>query len=1151
MSKTFSPIDLWGHLSQFTSADSISFADILNHFEINESQHDYAENSAAIRNSLQKMENNGTLVVVGVSDPKIILQDDLPSEVSVKFNAPKQEDKAPNVVLYDRSLMKRKTDGKKFQPINITLDSDLSVEELRLIDKAEAYVFRNADGAYVATIKEVTAQRSPKPIAEEQDNESPRKVRNAANKESIVTDILNENGISHSFDEDALAQARELIEKYKDQSITLEESPARRDLRHLKMVTIDGERTRIRDDAVYAEEDTDPNNKGGHKLYVAISDVEHFIRPDTPLDIEAKKRGTSHYFKTMNVPMFPQELAEDVLSLDPHKDRAVNMVELKISADGEILDHQEYEALINSKAALHHEQLTHAIVGNSDKHTAPLMDDVIPALSAVSDNLAKNAQLRGMVDYDLAEPFSEHDYTALPHSIVRYAMQAAQAAIGRRLDDKDNGIYRVQDAPYKINTESVEKLIEMGLLDEGEITAAEDVTATTLNALFAKARSADNRSHVKSLIKDLMPQSKYSTENKGHFSLAEAAYAPFTSPIRNYAHILTSRRLKADFSDAANYIKKIDFSTLDKDLERLTQTSLRAKSAMKKINEQLAHAEVFSAAAMKKAMDDANALNDLFEGQDIETAILRHMDIPYEFPDEVMAEIDSIMAKYSNPEDLLNDPHFEDLTALPFVTIDGADARDFDDAVYCHPDDEGDNAGGHILWVAIADVSFYVKPDTAIDIEARKRGNSVYFPKKVIPMLPEELSNNLCSLRPDEHRATMAYRMKIDKNGNIISHTRHEGIIKSRARLTYNEVLDSFDGKMSAKVAPIYDDLIVPLNKVSKALEAAAIERGAISFDVEQLSIHVVGEDDCPEFREIQEDDARGLIAQCMIAMNMCTAKDQKTCKSGVYRVHEDPKAGNMEALETLKALGIISHSQIQEGIDKSPKSIQTLIKKAEECSDPDLAKHMIIRLQAAAKYSTENVGHFGLQIPQSVGYSHSTSPIRRYPDLLVHRNIKDHYGMAKDMMPQQHRKDLNAFCKTCSETERRADRAAKKVSEQYCMRYLNKLEGQILEAKIVHVGDRGLKIRLKDLDLETYLGFNMLPKGSYDLNTRQQALVNNDTGHVFPTGYTIKVMIEPADRGELAMPVFHLANPDHMRSPDLQSKFIGNGGLSVTPKTP
>lgn len=1148
MGKTISQVELWSYLSTRPETDAIAFEDILTYFELNDSDDDYEDKVSQLRNTLQKLENNGALVMIGVSAPKIILQDDLPPEVSVKFNTPKQDNKAPNVVLYDRSLMTRRAEGKKFQPIAIELVSDLPLEEQRLIDRADVYIYRDTDGSYIANIKEITAQRTLKQDIEEELEPATRQARNAASQNDVITKILNENGIPHSFSPEALEQANELLEKYKDHSITLEESAHRKDLRDLSFITIDGEKTRVRDDAVYAEADTDPDNAGGYKLYVAISDVEHFIRPGTPLDIEAQKRGASHYFPKMNVPMFPQELSEDLLSLEPHKDRAVTVVELKISATGETLAHSEYEALINSNAALHYDQLTHAIIGNADKYTAPLMDKLIPALCDVSDKLAQNAKARGMVDYDLSDPHSDNDYTAKPHDIVRYAMQAAQAAIGARFDNLENGIFRTQKAPTKVKDETVEKLTDLNLISEGEITSAADINAAKLNELFAKARHANNRSMAKSAVAALMPKSQYSHKNSGHFSLAEAAYTPFTSPIRNYTHIMASRRLKADFGDASAHIKKIDFTTLDKDLERLTQTARRAHSAMKKIDAELKNYEFFNVAAAKKTMEDPNALRELFEDQDIETAILRHMEIPYEFPPEVMAEIDSLMAKYSNPEDLLGDPQFEDLTALPFVTIDGADARDFDDAVYAYPDPDANNKGGHILWVAIADVSFYVKPDTALDIEARKRGNSVYFPKKVVPMLPEALSNDICSLRPNEHRASFAYCMKIDKNGHLLSHSRHEGIIKSRARLTYDEVLNAFNGQMSEQIAPIYKDLIEPLRGAAKSLREAAIERGAISFDVEQLSIHVVGDDDRPEFREIREDESRDLIAQCMIAMNICTAKDQRRCQSGVYRVHDDPKAGNMEALETLKELGIISHSEIQNGLDKSSHAMAILIEKAKKCSDPDLAKHMIIRLQAAAEYSTDNIGHFGLQIPKDVGYSHSTSPIRRYPDILVHRNIKDHYGMAKGMMPSSHRKELAAMCKTSSATERRADLAAKKVAEQYCMRYLNKLEGQVLEAKIVQVNERGLKIRLKDLDLETYIPNNMLPKGHYRIDTRQQALINEESGHVFPVGYSIKVMSEQADRGDLAMPIFHLANPDHMRSPALQSKFIGRGGPSLQP---
>lgn len=1151
MAKTITQAALWEYFSTRNTGEEIAFQELLNHFELSETQENFTANKQALQNAINKFENMGALVASGVSAPKIYLQDHLPAEIDLKFNAPKQGNKPPSVVLHDRSLVSKRTAGKKFKSIQIQLNSELSIAELRQIDKASAYIYRDGEGNYIADIKEVLSRRIDKSLEAEITPDTVIKASNTGGKSSIAVEVLDEMGISHSFPQNALDEADALLAAGVDSEKLLSD-PARKDLRHIPFVTIDGERTKIRDDAVYAESDSDPENAGGHILWVALADVSHYIKPDSALDAEAKKRGATLYGPRITVPMFPQELAENLFSLEAYKDRACIAYELKISADGEILNSQMHKGLMNSKAALSHDQLSHTIIGNADKITRPLKDSVIAPLIAVSKALEQNSALRGVVEHSRAEVSSAEEFTALPHAIVRYAAQAVQSAAGDTLAQSDKaGIFRTQPAPHKVNTEALESLKAYGLIGEDEDFQATDITSTRLNALFEAARGLDDPRGAQKAIAALLPKSKFSSENIGHFSLAVKAYAPLTSPIRDYAHILTSRRLKSEFGLNAGHAARIDFSTLDKDLGNLTQAAFRAKSAFAKIEQRQNASGHFNAAAFKQAMHQANSLGGLFDNQDIENAILKQMGIPVDFSDAARAEIESIMATQSNPEDLLQDPAREDLTDIPFVTIDGEDARDFDDAVHAYADDDPKNKGGHVLWVAIADVSHYVKTGSALDLEARERGNSVYLPKRVVPMLPEELSNGLCSLRPDEHRACMAYKIQINKKGHIIDRSLHQGVMKSRARLTYNQVMDGIEGRADEQIAPIYGSLIQPLINCYKLLQDAAIERGAMTFGLEQLSIHVLGDDDRPEFREIKEDDSHSLIAENMIATNMCAAMDQKACSNGVYRVHDDPSAGNIEALETLKTLSVITHSEFLNGIDKSPEGIQALINKADACNDPELAKNMIVRLQSAAKYSTDNIGHFGLQIKPEVGYSHFTSPIRRYPDLLVHRNLKDKFNMAQGQMPSALRKELESILEHCSETERRADRTSKQVAEQYCLRYLNKLDGQLLNAKIITVSEDGLKIRLKELDLETVIKTDQLPKGEYSVDRKRNALVNEDTGHVFPAGYSVNVMVSQNTDNEFAMPKFHIANPDHMLSNALQATQKTQPTERNTPKAP
>tara|TARA_R110002126_G_scaffold3263_2_gene18649 strand:- start:85626 stop:89081 length:3456 start_codon:yes stop_codon:yes gene_type:complete len=1151
MAKTITQAALWDYLSLRNTGEEIAFQDVLNHFELSETQDNFSAEKQTLLNALTKLENAGALVASGVSAPKIHLQDQLPVEIDLKFNVPKQAGKPPSVVLHDRSLVNKKAAGKKFKAVQIKLNSELSVAELRQIEKASAYIYRANDGSYIADIKDIITRRIDKSQSVKAEQDTLIKASNAASKSSVAIEVLDEMGISHSFPQNVLDEADKLLAAGVDSEKLLSD-PSRKDLRHIPFVTIDGERTKIRDDAVYAEDDSDPENAGGHILWVALADVSHYITPDSALDAEAKKRGATLYVPRLTVPMFPQALAENLFSLEAYKDRACIAYELKVSADGEILNSEMHKGLMNSKAALNHDQLSHTIIGNADKVTRPLKDTVITPLIAVTKSLEKNSALRGVVEHSRAEISSNEEFTALPHAIVRYAMQAVQSVAGDKLAQSDKaGIFRIQPTPYKISEDALEAVKAYGLIGDDEELQAQDITSARLNAMFEAARALDDPRGAQKAVAGLLPKSKFSTNNIGHFSLAVDAYAPLTSPIRDYTHILTSRRLKSEFSLNAGHAARIDFSTLDKDLENLSQTAFRAKSAFAKIEQRQNASGQFNAAAFKQAMHSANSLGGLFDNQDIESAILKQMGIPVDFPDAVRAEIDSIMATQSNPEDLLKDPSREDLTEIPFVTIDGEDARDFDDAVHAYPDNDPKNKGGHVLWVAIADVSHYVKTGSALDLEARNRGNSVYLPKRVVPMLPEELSNGLCSLRPDEHRACMAYKIQINKKGRIIDRSLHQGVMKSRARLTYNQVMDGMEGNADEHVAPIYDTLLKPLTDCYKLLKDASIERGAMTFGLEQLSIHVLGDDDRPEFREITEDDSHSLIAESMIATNMCAAMDQKTCSNGIYRVHDDPSAGNIEALETLKMLNVITHTEFLNGIDKSPKGIQTLIDKANACSDPELGKHMIVRLQSAAKYTTDNIGHFGLQIKPSVGYSHFTSPIRRYPDLLVHRNVKDKFNMAQGMMPGALRRELETILEHCSETERRADRASKQVADQYCLRYLNKLDGQLLNAKIIRVSEDGLKIRLSELDLETVINIDQLPKGEYSVDSKQNALVNEDTGHVFPAGYTVNVMVSQNNDSEFGMPKFHIANPDHLLSKNLQATQKTPPAERNAPKAP
>jgi ribonuclease R len=507
---------------------------------------------------------------------------------------------------------------------------------------------------------------------------------------------------------------------------------------------------------------------------------------------------------------------------------------------------------------------------------------------------------------------------------------------------------------------------------------------------------------------------------------------------------------------------------------------------------------------------------------DIEADIINKMDIPDQFPQAVIKEVQEIVATQSNPQDLLKDPKREDLTHLPFVTIDGADARDFDDAVHSYPDPDGSNKDGHILWVAIADVSHYVRPGTALDKEAKKRGTSVYFPSKVVPMLPEGLSNGLCSLKPDEYRACVAYEMKISAKGKVINAKMHNGVMKSVARLTYPQVLAGIDGKPDAAVAPIMDTLIKPMHNVFKSLLQSREARGAINFGFDEISVHTTKENpDVPEFDQITGDDARCLIEEAMIAANISAARDENKTKQGVYRVQGKPSARKKDTIKELLTLGVTSATGCESGKEISGKTFVSMLEEAELSDDPSHAKSLILRMQKRAFYTDKNVGHFCLALPE---YTHFTSPIRRYPDLMVHRNLKTAFNFSAE--PQSATMESDA--KHCSYTERRADKASKEANKQYTMSYLYDLQGQSLNARIVDVSAaRGIRISIDNCNYHTNLSKGDLPTGPYALNQDKDALVNTLTGHRFNIGDSLDVSLHFGLRDDDDAPVVFLDNPD------------------------
>lgn len=488
-------------------------------------------------------------------------------------------------------------------------------------------------------------------------------------------------------------------------------------------------------------------------------------------------------------------------------------------------------------------------------------------------------------------------------------------------------------------------------------------------------------------------------------------------------------------------------------------------------------------------------------GMEIDVAIRNH-ELPTEWPEDVLKEA----AQYSPqvPEEALKGRL--DLRSYPFVTIDGEDAKDFDDAVYCEPRSNG----GWTLYVAIADVSHYVKPNFALDREALNRGNSVYFPGRVIPMLPEVLSNELCSLNPYVNRLTLVCEMAISETGKITRYQFHEAVIKSHARLTYNKVYAAVE-QNDASLQAEYQDLMPHLKelfKVYRVLHKAREKRGAIDFDLPETKI-IFGEGRKIErIVPLQRNDAHRVIEECMLCANICAAKFLiKNESPGLYRVHEGPSPEKLADLRKfLGELGL----RLPGREEPVPKDYAMLLKTIESRPDAHVIQTVLLRSLSQAIYSHENIGHFGLAYE---AYSHFTSPIRRYPDLLVHRAIRR--ILRHQHKPGETEPRLEKMGEHCSMTERRADEATREAVDWLKCEFMLDKVGEDYDGVISAVTSFGMFVELKDIYVEGLVHISNLQSDYYQFDPIKHALIGEHTGMRYRLGDVVRVRVVRVDLDE------------------------------------
>jgi len=490
-------------------------------------------------------------------------------------------------------------------------------------------------------------------------------------------------------------------------------------------------------------------------------------------------------------------------------------------------------------------------------------------------------------------------------------------------------------------------------------------------------------------------------------------------------------------------------------------------------------------------MDDVHAISLI---------AIHEQGIPVEFPDDVIAEADAIKPATVRGR--------VDLRDIPLITIDPADARDHDDAVWAAPDDDPKNEGGFQVIVAIADVAGYVRPGSALDIEARKRGNSAYFPDRVVPMLPERISNDLCSLVEGKPRPCIAVRITFDKTGNKKSHEFMRGLMRSAAKLSYQQAQAAYDGKAPDVPAQIAEEVIKPLFQAYEAVLGAQEKRAPLSLDLPERKIEIGADGQIARIREVERLNSMRLIETFMIAANVCAAESLEAKKAPVvYRIHDAPTPEKLNALsDFLQTLDL----SLPRGAVIKPGHINRILSDVSGSETADLVSEVVLRSMAQAEYNPDNIGHFGLNLQR---YAHFTSPIRRYADLLVHRSLIRSLGLGpnipKDGLTEEEASTLAQTAEHISTTERRAMYAERSSTDRYLAHYLADRLGNEFNGRISGVTRFGLFVRLNETGADGLVPIASLGGDYYHHSESLHALVGERTGMMYRLGDTVTVRLE------------------------------------------
>lgn len=476
----------------------------------------------------------------------------------------------------------------------------------------------------------------------------------------------------------------------------------------------------------------------------------------------------------------------------------------------------------------------------------------------------------------------------------------------------------------------------------------------------------------------------------------------------------------------------------------------------------------------------------------------------------------------------------EDLRDLPLITIDPADARDHDDAVYAMRDDDPKNPHGWIVWVAIADVAAYVRPGTNLDREARDKGNSTYFPDRVEPMLPERLSNGLCSLKEGENRACMAVRMVFDKDGRKTGHKFVRGLMRSHAKLSYEQAQAAIDGQPDDTTGPIMDAILTPLWTAYHAMLKGRLTRSPLAIESPERRIRMTPDGQIASIEPRVSLEAHRLIEEMMIQANVCAAQTLEQKRTPlIYRIHETPsQEKTFNLADFLQTIG----KPWDKGQAPTTKRLNALLDETRDGPHAEVVNEVVLRSQMQAIYSPENIGHFGLNLDK---YAHFTSPIRRYSDLIVHRGLIRALNLGKDGLTDREIAELPAIAEQVTQTERRSMAAERAAMDRYMAAFLSERVGATFTGRITGVTRFGLFVRLDETGADGLVPVSSLGGEYFHHDDKGHALVGERSGQRWTLGRNVEVKLQEATpiTGGL---VFEMLSDPAPRDPNAPAPRLG-----------